>query len=171
VTSGVRVPPLVLLLVAMHAAVFPHLRIDGVDANVLLLATITAAIVGGPERGAWMGFAAGFGTDLFLHSTPFGLSMLTFAMVGWFVGVFQTRVLHAVWWIPMLTAAVATALGTLAFVGLGAVLGQDQLVSGRLVPIVGVTALWSALLAPAGTRVMRWAFMVDSARAGLVRVL
>lgn len=170
-TPSVRVPPLVLLLIAMHAAVLPHFRLDGVDAQVLLLGTIAAGIVGGPDRGALMGFACGFGTDLFLHSTPFGLSMLTFSLVGWFVGVFQTRVLHAVWWIPMLTAAVATALGTLAFVGLGAVLGQDQLVSARLVPIVGVTALWSALLAPLATRVLRWAFMVDSARAGLVRLV
>ena len=43
--------------------------------------------------------------------------------------------------LALLTAAVATALGTLAFVGLGAVLGQDQLVSGRLLDKRGVPAL------------------------------
>jgi hypothetical protein len=32
---------------------------------------------------------------------------------------------------------------------------------------MGVTALWSALLVLIAVRVLRWAFMVDSARAGL----
>jgi hypothetical protein len=50
----------------------------------------------------------------------------------------------------------------------GAVVGQDQLVSWRLVPIVGVTALWSALLMPVFVRLFRWALVTDQTRVGLV---
>ena len=166
-TPALRVPPVMLVVVVLHTAVFPQLRLFGVAGDVMLLVTIAAAIVGGPDRGATMGFAAGLLADSFLL-TPFGLSALAYCLVGWFVGVFQTRVLHAVWWIPVLTAAVATVAGTALFVLLGAVVGQDQLISSRLGEILWVTALFSAILVTPAVRLLRWALMVDSARAGLV---
>ena len=48
----------------------------------------------------------------------------------------------------MLTAALASAVGVLLFVVLGLVVGQDQLWSWRVVPIIGVTALWAGVLSP-----------------------
>jgi rod shape-determining protein MreD len=165
-TPSVRLPPLLLVVVVLHTAVFPQIRMFGVTAELLLLVTIAAGIAGGPDRGAMMGFACGLLADCFLQ-TPFGLSALTYCLVGWVVGVFQTRVLHAIWWIPVFTAAIATAGGTVLFVLVGAVVGQDQLVSSRLPTIVAVTALWSALLVFPVIRIVRWALMVDSARAGL----
>lgn len=165
-TPAVRVPPLLLLLVVLHTAVFPHLRAFDVAADVLLLVGITAGIAGGPERGATMGFVAGLLADSFLQ-TPFGLSALVYCLVGWGVGSFQTRILHATWWIPMLTAAAASAVGVALFVVLGAVVGQEQLWSLRSVPVAGVTALWSAVLCPLVLRLVRWSLLVDSTRAGL----
>ena len=162
-----RLPPVFLLLVVLHTAVFPQLRVFDVAADVLLLVAITAGIAGGPDRGAAMGFAAGLLADLFLQ-TPFGLSSLAYCLVGWGVGSFQTRILHATWWIPMLTAAVAGAAGVLLYVLLGAVVGQEQLWSLRVLPVLGVTALWSAVLAPLVLRVVRWVLVVDTTRTGLV---
>jgi rod shape-determining protein MreD len=161
------VPPLVLLLLVLHTAVLPQFPILGVHADLLLLLAVSAGIVGGPDRGAYFGFAAGLLADCFLR-TPFGLSALAYCLVGWSVGAFQSRVLHAVWWIPVLTAAVASAGGTVLFVLLGAVLGQDQLVSSHLPAIIAVVALWSAILVLPLSRLLRWALMVDSARGGLV---
>ena len=167
-TPAVRVPPLIFVIFLFHTAVFPQLRVFDVAADVLLLVAVASGIVGGPERGAVMGFVAGLLSDTLLH-TPFGLSALVYSLVGWWVGSFQTRILHATWWIPVLTAAVATAAGTLSFALLGAVLGQDQLISMRLLPICGVTALWSAVLSPVMTRVMRWGLMADPTRALVMR--
>lgn len=166
-TPAVRVPPLLLVVWILHTAVFPQLRVFDVSADVLLLAAIASGVVAGPERGATMGFVAGLLADLLLQ-TPFGLSALTYCLIGWAVGSMQTRVLHATWWIPVLTAAAATAGGTLLFAALGAVVGQDQLVSMRLVPITGVTALWSAVLSPVFVRVFRWALVSDDTRLGLM---
>lgn len=165
-SPGARVPPLLLLAVVLHTAVFPQLRILDVTAEVLLLVTIASGIAGGPERGATMGFVTGILADFFLQ-TPFGLSALVFCLVGWGVGSFQTRILHATWWIPMLTAALATAAGVVLFALLGFVVGEDQLLSFRLVRIVPVTALWAALLAALFVRALRWALVVDPTRVGL----
>jgi rod shape-determining protein MreD len=167
VTPAVRVPPLLLVVWILHTAVFPQLRVFDVSADVLLLVAIASGVVAGPERGATMGFVAGLLADLLLQ-TPFGLSALTYCLVGWAVGSIQTRVLHATWWIPVLTGAAATAGGMLLFAALGAVVGQDQLVSMRLLPIMGVTALWSAVLSPLFVRAFRWALYTEQTRLGLV---
>jgi rod shape-determining protein MreD len=167
VTPAVRVPPLLLLVWILHTAVFPQLRVFDVSADVMLLVAIVSGVVAGPERGATMGFVAGLLAD-FVLQTPFGLSALTYCLVGWAVGSLQTRVLHATWWIPVLTAATATAAGTLLFAALGAVVGQDQLISLRLIPIVGITALWAAVLSPLFLRAFRWALETEQTRFGLV---
>lgn len=162
-----RVPPLLLFAVVLHTAVFPQLRVLDVAADILLLIAVASAMAGGPERGATMGFVTGLLADCFLQ-TPFGLSALTYSLVGWVVGSLQTRILHATWWIPVLTAAVATAAGSLLFAVFGVVLGQDRLLSTRLVPIAVVTAMWSAILSPLVVRVMRWALVTDQTRSGLM---
>ena len=166
-TPSVRIPPVLLLAVILHTAVFPQLRAFDVAPDVLLLLAVAAGIAGGPERGAATGFACGLLADCFLQ-TPFGLSALTYSLVGWAVGSFQTRILHATWWIPVLTAAVASVGGIILLAELGAVVGQDHLISLRLVPIVAVCALWGALLANPLVRVARWALMIDPTRVGLV---
>lgn len=166
-TPAVRVPPLLLLAVVLHTAVFPQLRVFDVAADVMLLLAIASGIAGGPERGATMGFLAGLLADSFLQ-TPFGLSALTYSLVGWGVGSFQTRILHATWWIPMLTAAVATAAGIVLFAVLGFVVGESHLLSLRLFTIAAVAALWAGLLSPLVVRVQRWALLIDPTRIGLL---
>ena len=153
---AVRLPPVLLGAVVLHTAVFPHLRLFGVAADVLLLLPIAAGIAAGPERGAFVGFLSGLLADCFLQ-TPFGLSALTGCVVGWGVGSFQTRVLHPGRWLPVMTALVGTALGTLTFVLIGALLGQDHLLSGRLPTVVVVVSLVNAGLSPVAVRVVRWA--------------
>jgi rod shape-determining protein MreD len=163
---AVRLPPVLLLAVVLHTAVSPNLRIFGVAIDLLLLLSIAAGIAGGPERGAAIGFTCGLLADCFLQ-TPFGLSALAYALVGYGVGVFQTGVLHSSWWIPAITAAVASAVAVVIFVGLGVVVGQDQLLSTRLITVAGVLAVLHAVLAPPVVRLVRWS-LAESASPGLV---
>jgi rod shape-determining protein MreD len=164
----VRLPPTLLLAVVLHTAVLPQLRLFGVAADVLLLLAIAAGIAGGPERGAAVAFGCGLLADCFLQ-TPFGLSGLTFALVGYGVGTFQTGVLHSAWWIPALTAAVASAIGIATYVGLGVVVGQDQLLSTRVLEVVAVVGVLHALLAGLAVRAMRWAIAGDGVPGLLLR--
>ena len=152
----VRVPPVLFAAVIVHTAVSPNLRVLGVAVDVLLLLSIASGIAGGPERGAAVGFACGVLADCFLQ-TPFGLSALTYALVGYGVGVFQTGVLHSSWWIPAITGMVASVVAVVTFVGLGVVVGQDQLLSWRIVEIAAVIGVLHAVLAPPAVRLMRWA--------------
>ena len=162
----VRLPPVLLVAVVVHTAVSPNVRVLGVAVDVLLLLAIASGIAGGPERGAAVGFACGLLADCFLQ-TPFGLSALTYALVGYGVGVFQTGVLHASWWIPAVTAAGATVVAVVGFVGLGLVVGQDQLLSSRILQVASVLAVLHAVLAPPAVRLMRWAVAARSS-PGLV---
>lgn len=155
-TTATRLPPVLLVAVLLHTAVFPQLRLFGVAADVLLLVAIAGGMSAGPDWGAALGFAAGLLADCFLQ-TPFGLSALTYSLVGYGVGAFQATVLHQGRWITLVTALVASALGVALFAAIGTVLGQDHLVALRLLGIAAVVAALNAVLAPAAVRVLRWA--------------
>lgn len=164
----VRVPPLFVAAILVHTALAPNLRLFGVGFDVMLLLAIAAGIAGGPERGAAVGFVAGLLADCFLQ-TPFGLSALVYALVGYGVGVFQTGVLHSSWWIPAITGAIASAVGVFGYIALGVVVGQEHLLSMRALQVAGVVALLHALLAPPLVRVLRWALAETSGRTLIAR--
>ena len=48
----------------------------------MLLFAICAGLAGGPSSGRLVGFAAGLLADLFLTTTPLGLSALTYCLIG-----------------------------------------------------------------------------------------
>lgn len=156
-TVRLRVVLLVLVTLTVQVVLLSGLRQAGVRTDALLLLSIAAAIVGGSERGAIMGFVAGFVADLFLQ-TPFGLSALAYSVVGFAVGVLQGNVIRAAWWIAPVTAFVGSALGVVLYALIGAVVGQGHLVR----PEVAVIALWVALVnAPLSilvVRLMSWAY-------------
>ena len=97
--------------------------------DIMLLMVIAAAIVGGPELGAVIGFVFGLSFDLVLQ-TPFGLSALAYCITGYAVGALQSSVLRSTWWIPVLSAIAGSAIGVVSFALLGDLLGQDGLLSG-----------------------------------------
>jgi rod shape-determining protein MreD len=156
VTAATRLPPVLLIAVVLHTAVLPQLRLFGVVPDVLLLAGIAAAITAGAERGAAVAFGAGLLADCFLE-TPFGLSALAYSLAAYAVGAFQSTILHADRWIPVLTTFMGSALGVLLFAGAGAVLGHEQFISVRLATITLVVAAVNAVLALPAVRIMRWA--------------
>jgi len=159
VTADVRfrVPLVILTALIVDLSVLSRVRVAGTMADLMLLLGIAAGITGGPVRGAVVGFASGMAVDLFLQ-TPFGLSALVFSIVGYAVGTAESGILRASWWIPVLTALVASAVGELAFAVVGSVVGDTQLLTGRVWSIVVIAASMNALLAPLTVRTMAWAF-------------
>ena len=160
-TLATRLPPVLVVALMLHTAVLPQFRVLGVAPDLLLLLGIAAGIAAGPDRGALVGFVAGLLADCFLQ-TPFGLSALSYSLVGYGVGVFQTTILHAALWIPVATAVVASAVGVVLFAVLGAVVGEAQLLSGRLVTIAAVVALVNGMLLLVVARPVRWATASDT---------
>ena len=72
---ALRAGLVVLAFALVQQTLMLDLRSGGVHPDIMVLLPILAGLVGGPARGASMGFASGLVADLFLP-TPFGLSAL-----------------------------------------------------------------------------------------------
>jgi len=153
----------VLTGLVLHLSVLSRIRVLGVMPDLMLLLAVAAGITGGQSRGAVVGFGSGMALDLFLR-TPLGLSALVFCLVGYGVGTAQTGILRSSWWIPVLTALVASALGELTFALAGAMVGETQLVNAHLLLVMAVVGATNAALAPLTVRIMGWALANDRSR-------
>jgi rod shape-determining protein MreD len=152
-----------LTALALQSSVFSWFTVVGVRADLMLALTIAAGVVGGPQRGAVTGFAAGLVLDLLLF-TPFGLSALTYCLVGYGVGLASALRIRQSRAFPLFAGLVGGAVGVLAFAALGELVGQPLLAEPDLVPILVVEAVGCALLTPPLTVALRWAWRptVDS---------
>lgn len=146
---------------ALQLVVGSRINIAGVHPDLMVLTAAAAGIVAGPARAATVGFFAGLLNDLFLQ-TPFGLSALTFCLVAYAVATVQGGVLRGSWWVPAITAVVATAGGEVLFALIGAIVGQGQMLTGRLGAIAGVVGGVDGVLALVAVPAMGWAFRTEA---------
>ena len=159
-----RTSLLLVLALTFQLAFASRLEVFGVQGDVMLLIAVAAGLAAGPDRGATLGFVAGLSFDLLLQS-PFGLSALTYALVAYIAGSLQDSVLRAAWWIPVVTAAAASALGVILYGVFGTMVGED-LIGLSLVRIALVVGTLNAVAAPFVLRAVRWATGTsDSVRA------
>jgi rod shape-determining protein MreD len=157
--SSRRLTPLrgaLVIVVALVAqiAIVADLRVVGAVGDLMLLVTVAAALTGGPDRGATYGFVAGLAFDLVLDS-PFGLSALTYAVIGYGVGLVCVGLFRPTgWWTPAVAAA-AALVATAFYTGVGHLIGTPY-PWGDLPAITAAVALWNAALVLPAMAVMRW---------------
>jgi rod shape-determining protein MreD len=152
-----RVVALVSLLVLVQVGFVSQLRVDGGSADALLLISVACGVAAGPDRGALVGFLAGLGYDVFLQS-PFGLSALVYSVIAYGVGLFQLPLAtHPNWWRAMSTT-LGCGAGLVAWVAVGVVLGQDQLLALPLVRTVLFGTLLDGLLSLPALALAGWLF-------------
>ena len=145
-----RVARLALLIVCLliaQVAVFPHLQLFGVVPDLGLLVAIAVGYKYGAEAGAITGFFAGLGYDLFLE-TPLGLCAISYAIVGYFMGVIESGLFRSPRWLPSLLGAIGGLAGGLLFIGIGVLAGEENVKGQEAVVTVLLSALYDALLAP-----------------------
>jgi rod shape-determining protein MreD len=135
---------LLLAVLVIQVGAVADLRLWGVTGDLLLVLTIAVALLEGPDAAAGWGFAAGIGYDLLLD-TPFGLSALTYAAVGYLVGLVGSSMVRATGWWPVTIAAVATIVAVVFYACVGNLVGVGNPL-GAVPRIAGVEALFSALL-------------------------
>ena len=121
----VRLCLLVVLVVIVQVSVFPHLRVAGVAPDLGLIVAIAVGVQLGPEAGALAGFAAGLGYDLFLE-TPLGLNALTYAVVGYAIGVLESGLFRSPRWLPSFIGFLGGLAGGLFFIAIGVLAGVDS---------------------------------------------
>jgi rod shape-determining protein MreD len=162
-----RMSLILITALTLQLSVASRLEVFGVQGDLLLLVAVAAGLAAGPDRGATIGFAAGLSFDLLLQS-PFGLSALTYAIVAYIAGSLQDSVLRAAWWIPVTTAATASALAVILYGVFGTVVGED-LLGLSLIRVALVVGVLNGIAAQPVLRAVRWATGTsDSVRARAV---
>jgi rod shape-determining protein MreD len=142
-----RLALLVVFIVVVQVAVFPHVRLLGVVPDLGLLVALAVGYYEGPEAGAIVGFTTGLGFDLFLE-TPLGLSALSYAIVGYGIGVFESGLFRSPRWLPSVLGGLGGLAGGLLFLGIGVLVGVDAVKGVQGITTVAAAALYDALLAP-----------------------
>jgi rod shape-determining protein MreD len=168
IVARLRLTALLLLTLLIQVTLASDIRVRGVAPDFLLLFGICAGLAGGSEVGGTVGFSAGLLTDLFLHTTPLGLSALTYCLVGFAVGLLRRGVIRESRLLAPIVATVASAAGVLAFVLIGVMVGQSQLSDlgpRRIVETAIIVALMNAVLAFPVAPLVSWA----SAGSGATR--
>ena len=147
---------MVAVFVTVQQTLMLDVRIDGIHPDVMVVLPIAAGIVGGPGRGASVGFGTGLVADLLL-SAPFGLSALVGCLVGFGVGLSTVALDRSAWWLPPVAAFGASALYEVVYAALGSVLGQPQMLHVNVVGIVLLVSVVNALVAVPAVRMVGWA--------------
>jgi rod shape-determining protein MreD len=159
-----RVSMVMVVAAILQYAVFSTIRVAGVAPDVLLVVAIGAGLVAGARRGAIAGFSAGVAMDLIMPGRPFGLSVLTFTLVGYTVGRYQSvgRSQYASATQSRAAAVgiagAASALAAGGYVLFARVFDGVDLLGGRFVAIAAMLAVWSMVLITPVNAVMRWAW-------------
>lgn len=152
--TGLRAALVLIVALVLQVSVLADLRVAGAIGDLLLVVVVAAGITGGADRGAAWGFAAGLLYDLVLD-TPFGLTALTYTLLGAAVGVAGTAIGRTGGWWPVLLAAAAGLAQATLYTVIGNVVGVAYPAGD--VPGIGlVLAAWSAVLVLPMLRVLWW---------------
>ncbi|HEV7525073.1 MAG TPA: rod shape-determining protein MreD [Acidimicrobiia bacterium] len=146
-TRASRLGALIFAILIMQVAVLPHVRLFGVVPDLGLLVALAVGYHEGPEAGAVVGFVSGFAFDLFLE-TPLGLDALTYALVGYSIGVLESGLFRSPRWLPSFLGVVGGLVGGLLFIGIGVLVGLDAVKGTQGIITISYAALYDALLAP-----------------------
>jgi rod shape-determining protein MreD len=156
--AWIRVPLVTFVALAVQLSLFTDMRPFDAIADIMLLLVLASGMVAGPRDGALCGFFIGVVYDLMLR-TPFGLSALTYAMVGYAAGYLQALVSSAPWWIGMLVMGGASAVAVAGYAAVGSVFGLKDAINLHLVTVMLVVGVVNLLLAVPALWVQRWALL------------
>jgi rod shape-determining protein MreD len=148
---------IVITALLLQVGVVPQFQVVGVTCDIMLLVAMCAGVVGGPERGAIVGFWCGLLLDLARGTGALGLSALAYTVAAAAVGALMIQVLQMRRLLAMVVVAAGSAAGTLLYAVGGELFGENTLETPRLWTIIAVVALVNGLLAPLALRPCRWA--------------
>lgn len=149
-----RAVVVILAALVLQVTLMSDLRVAGALGDLMLVLVVAAGLSGGPERGATWGLAAGIAYDLMLDS-PFGLTALTYALVGYGVGLAAQAIGRTSGGWPVLVAALAGVVQAVLYTILGNLVGVAYQF-GDVPAIALVQAAWCALLVLPALRVLWW---------------
>jgi len=162
-----RVALVILLLLLVQSTVMLSIGLGGSHPDIVWLLPITAALLAGPETGAFVGFWSGLAFDLVLP-TPFGLGALVGCLLGFSVGAAVVALDARAVWLRPVAAIIGGVAADMLFSVLGAIFGQQQMVQIDFFSLFVVVAVASVVLVLPVDRLMRWALITEGNRRTLV---
>jgi rod shape-determining protein MreD len=146
---------LVVALLVVQTAVLPAIAVAGYRPDVVLLLVVAVAVVDGAEPGVRVGFVGGLFTDLLLQSSAVGVAALSYAVVGYVVGLARPYVAPRSLTAPLLLAFGGSLVGQLLLGLLGRVLGGEPAPLRLVMSAAVIVAVLHTLLAPFALRLAR----------------
>ena len=148
----------ITLVLILQLELFSSIRFFGVMPELMLGLAIASGWHGGPLNGALTGFFCGFAVDLYL-ATPLGLSALSYAIIGYLLGIVAEIVAEDIERIVRLIISIAAiALGLTLFVLFGELIAEPNLYNKNFGKILVVGALYTGLFIPVLHYMMSWVF-------------
>ena len=154
VKSGV----VLITLLILQLELFASIRFFGVMPEIMLGAAVVSGWHGGPTDGTLLGFSSGFLVDLYLAS-PMGLSALSYALIGYLVGIISELIAEDVERIVRtVISLVGIILGLVTFVLFGELIAEPNLYNKNFGKILVVGGLYTGLFIPVLHFLLEWVF-------------
>lgn len=155
--TWLKIAGVIVISMVIQDLFLNEIAIFGSHVDLMLVLPVTAAIIGGAELGAFMGFFTGFAADLLLP-TPFGLSALVYVLVGYAVGSFVSSAFgHDFSRARVLGTTLGCLFGTLFYAVVAAFIGQPGILNSQLIVTTMVVGVGGFLLAIPAFRAWNWA--------------
>lgn len=151
----------VICALTVQVTLLARFSFEGARPDLMVLVAVLAGYIGGPNRGAIVGFSAGVVFDILL-STPMGLSALIYTLLGYGIGSISSGMVRSSRIAPVLVAVAGSAIGVVGFAVAGEVLGEATLKGPNLAAIVVYVATINAVAAPLMMKALSWAMSSDN---------
>ena len=154
----VKAGVVLITLLILQLELFASIRFFGVMPEIMLGAAVVSGWHGGPTDGAIFGFSSGFLVDLYLAS-PMGLSALSYALIGYLVGIISELIAEDVEKIVRtVISLVGIILGLVTFVLFGELIAEPNLYNKNFGKILVVGGLYTGLFIPVLHFLLEWVF-------------
>ncbi len=131
----------------LQTTIIPHLRVFGVQPDLILIVVVTYAFIQGPAAGSVAGFLGGLLEDLVLIRGV-GLNVLCKTIMGYVGGLVERALFADNILFLMIAIFVATILNQTIYAGLIFLLGEKVLFWSTFLDLILPSALYNSLLAP-----------------------
>jgi rod shape-determining protein MreD len=138
---------IMLVAVLLQTTVLPQVRLFGAAPDLVLLVTISMALLEGPVAGGAVGAVGGLLEDLLLTSIT-GLMALTYLLIGYAVGKVRPYVQSTSVAVPVAAILVGTVAANLLYSALSVLLGEPASAMERVLQTSVLMGLYNAIIAP-----------------------
>lgn len=138
----------VLTVVLVQVTVVNRMHLPLGAPDLLLVVVVAFALIGGPQRGAVLGFFAGFTADVLPPTYHYaGELAFAYAVIGYLAGLLEAGEESSVATIIGVVAGASVGV-VLLYAGLGDLLGNAHITAGATIHALAGTVVYDVVLAP-----------------------